>query len=160
MTEKEDKVLKIKTIKNGIVIDHIRQGKAPDVLKILGIDENFRDALTFAMNVPSRDLGRKDIVKVENRDIDTNEINKIAIIAPDATINIIKDYKVVRKEKVTLPEQIIGIIKCPNPQCITNKEREPITSVFVVKQVNPLILRCKYCEREISSGILTYIKAH
>ncbi len=157
--EKKDKILKIKTIKNGIVIDHIKRGKAPDVLKILGIDDNFRDALTFAMNVPSRDLGKKDIVKVENRDIDTSEINKIAIIAPDATINIIKDYRVVKKEKVTLPEQITGIIKCPNPKCITNKEREPITSIFMVKQINPLILVCKYCEREVSSGILSYIKA-
>ncbi len=159
MAEKEDKVLKIKTIKNGIVIDHITQGKAPDVLKILGIDENFRDALTLAMNVPSKDLSRKDIVKVENRDIDTNEINKIAIIAPDATINIIKNYKVVRKEKVSLPERIIGIIKCPNPKCITNKEREPIASVFIVKQINPLILSCKYCEREITSEILTYLRS-
>ncbi len=159
MTEKEDKVLKIKTIKNGIVIDHIKQGKSPDVLKILGIDENFRDAITLAMNVPSKDLGRKDIVKVENRDIDTNEINKIAIIAPDATINIIKDYRVVKKEKVMLPERIIGIIQCPNPKCITNKEREPITSVFTVKQIKPLILCCKYCERDITSSALTYLKS-
>jgi aspartate carbamoyltransferase regulatory subunit len=159
MAEKEDKVLKIKTIKNGVVIDHIRQGKAPDVLKILGIDENFRDSLTLAMNVPSKDLGKKDIVKVENRDIDTNEINKIAIIAPDATINIIRDYRVVKKEKVILPEKIIGILKCPNPKCITNKEREPLASVFMVRQINPMVLSCKYCEREIVSGILTYIKS-
>jgi aspartate carbamoyltransferase regulatory subunit len=159
MVGKEDKVLKIKTIKNGIVIDHIKQGKAPDVLKILGIDDNFKDALTLAMNVPSRDLGRKDIVKVENRDIDTSEINKIAIIAPDATINMIRNYRVLKKETVTLPEVIRGIIKCPNPQCITNKEREPLTSVFRVRQINPLILRCKYCEREITSEILTYIKS-
>jgi len=104
--EKENKVLKIKTIKNGIVIDHIKRGKAPDVLKILGINENFRNALTFAMNVPSRELGKKDIVKVENRDIDTSEINKIAIIAPDATINIIKDYRVGRR--LPCPNRSLG----------------------------------------------------
>lgn len=154
MVDKQDHKLKIKTIRNGIVIDHIRQGRALDVLRILGIYGSFRDAVTLAMNVPSKDLGRKDIVKVENRDIDTSEVNKIAIIAPEATINIIKEYRVVRKEKVSLPELIVGIIRCPNPQCITNKEREPVESVFVVRQKNPIILSCKYCEREISSPVL------
>ncbi|MBN2013741.1 MAG: aspartate carbamoyltransferase regulatory subunit [Candidatus Altiarchaeota archaeon] len=154
MADKKDQRLKIKTIKNGIVIDHIKQGRALDVLRILGIYGNFRDAVTLAMNVPSKDLGRKDIVKVENRDIDSSEVNKIAIIAPEATINKIKDYRVISKERVSLPELIVGIIKCPNPQCITNKEREPIESVFIVKQKDPLILSCKYCEREVSSPVL------
>jgi aspartate carbamoyltransferase regulatory subunit len=106
------------------------------------------------MNVPSKNLGRKDIVKVENRDIDTSEINKIAVIAPEATINTIQEYKVTKKEKVSLPDIIVGIIRCPNPQCITNKEREPIKSVFKVKEKDPLVLRCKYCEREISAPIM------
>lgn len=154
LTEKQDEKLKIKTIRNGIVIDHIRQGRALDVLRILGIYGGFADAVTLAMNVPSKQLGRKDIVKVENRNIDLSEINKIAIIAPEATINTIQEYKVIKKEKVSLPENIVGIIKCPNPQCVTNKEREPIKSVFIVKQRNPLVLCCKYCEREISAPIV------
>ncbi len=151
---KQHRELKVEMIKNGIVIDHIRPRRAIDVLRILGIDGSFGYALTIAMNVPSKHIGRKDILKVENRDIDTNEINKIAVIAPEATINIIKDHRVVKKEKVTLPETIVGIIQCPNPKCITNKEREPAESVFLVKQKEPLILRCKYCEREISSPIM------
>lgn len=141
--------LRIKPIKNGVVIDHIKRGKSLEVLRILGVDENFNDTVTLAMNVPSKILGRKDIVKVENRDLDPKEINQIAIIAPEATINRIKDCRVVRKEKVVLPEKIVGVIKCHNPKCISNKDREPVKSTFIVKQRNPLTLRCFYCERDI-----------
>ncbi len=147
---KEKKTLKIKLIKKGIAIDHIKHGKATEVLGILGISNDFPDSVTLAMNIPSREMGRKDIVKVENRDLDPKEMNKIAIIAPHATINWINNYKVVRKMPVSLPEEIIGIVRCPNPSCITNKEREPVKSVFHVMQKDPLILRCKYCEREVS----------
>ncbi|RLI94840.1 MAG: aspartate carbamoyltransferase regulatory subunit [Candidatus Altiarchaeales archaeon] len=144
----KNRKLKIRNIRNGISIDHINAGKAPEVLKILGIDRGFTDSVTLAMNVSSSKMKKKDIVKVENRDLDLNEINKISIIAPNATINWIKDYKVIKKEKVKLPKELVGIIKCPNPACITNKEREPVKSVFIVKQTNPVILVCKYCERE------------
>lgn len=149
MTDDKKKKLRIKPIKNGIVIDHIKQGKAPEVLRILGIDEKFGDAVTIAMNIPSKVLGKKDIVKVENRNIKTAEINKIALIAPNATINRIKNYKVVKKKKVVLPNKIIGIVDCPNPQCITNKEREPVRTVFLVQHTDPLTLICKYCERQV-----------
>ncbi len=149
MKEKKEKFLRIKPIKNGVVIDHIRHGKAPEVLRILGIDENFGNAVTMAMNISSKILGRKDMLKIENRDIDSNEINKIAIIAPNATINRIRNYRVVSKKKVVLPKKIVNILKCPNPRCITNKKREPVNTIFIVKQRDPLILSCKYCEREI-----------
>lgn len=149
MTLKKDKTLKIKLIRNGIVIDHITQGKALEVLRILGIGEDYKNEVSLVMNVPSKGLGKKDIVKVENRDIKSDEINKIAIIAPNATINRIRDYKVLKKEKVVLPNEIVGIINCPNPQCISNKEREPVKSVFIVMERDPLILSCKYCEREV-----------
>ena len=150
MDGKEDKKLRIETIRNGIVIDHIQMGKAPEVLRILGIDENFKDAVTLAMNVSSSVIGKKDIVKVENRYLDTREINKIAIVAPNATINRIQNYKVTEKKRIVLPKEIVGIIRCPNPRYITNKEREPIKPVFLVKHRNPIILICKYCEREIT----------
>lgn len=148
---KDKKTLKVKLIKKGVSIDHITHGKAPEVLKILGIRNGFQDSVTLAMNIPSKVIGRKDIVKVENKDLDTKEINKIAIIAPNATINRIKNYKVVEKRMVSLPEEIKGIIKCSNPTCVTNKIREPVESLFQVKQKDPLVLRCKYCEREISA---------
>lgn len=146
---KGEETLRVKRIKNGIVIDHIKQGKSPEVLKILGIDANFQDTVTIAMNVPSSVYGKKDIVKVENRDLKPNEINQIAIIAPNATINKIKDYKVIHKETVKLPKEIIGTIKCSNPNCITNVEREPVASIFIVRQADPLVLTCKYCERTL-----------
>ena len=89
-------------------------------------------------------------MKVENRDLDVNEINKISVIAPQATINWIQDYHVVRKEKVKLPKELKDIVECPNPSCITNKEREPVKSIFIVKNTNPVELVCRYCERETS----------
>ncbi|RLI86516.1 MAG: aspartate carbamoyltransferase regulatory subunit [Candidatus Altiarchaeales archaeon] len=147
-----EETLKIKPIRNGVVIDHITHGKALEVLRILGIGEGYTDEVSLAMNIHSKRLGKKDIVKVENRDIKSDEINKIAIIAPNATINRIRNYKVVKKEKVALPNEIIGIVTCPNPQCISNKEREPVKSVFIVVQRDPLILRCKYCEREVKGS--------
>ncbi len=148
--------LKIKSIKNGIVIDHIPGGRAPDVLRILGIDTDFKYTVALAMNVSSKNLIRKDIVKVENRDIETEEINKITIVAPDATVNIIRNFEVVKKQKVRLPESIVGILRCPNPKCITNKEREPVRSQFEVRERNPLVLCCRYCEREIRAPTLLF----
>jgi len=143
-------MLRVKSIKNGVVIDHIRHGKAPEVLRILGIDEEFRDTVTLALNVSSSVHGRKDIVKVENRDLSASELNQIAIISPNATINKIKNHKVVDKKKVKLPKQIIGAIRCSNPQCISNKRREHVRPTLLVTQSEPLVLKCKYCERNLS----------
>ena len=146
--EKKDDKMKIKLIKKGVVIDHIASGRALEVLRILGIGEDYEDEVSLAMNVPSKSMGKKDIVKVENRDIKTYEINKIAVIAPKASINRIEDYKVFKKEKVVLPNEIVGIVKCSNPQCVSNKCREPVKSSFIVVQRDPLVISCKYCERE------------
>ena len=85
--------------------------------------------VTVAMNVSSSQIGRKDILKIENRELDHEELNQIALIAPKATINIIRDFKPIKKDKILLPENITGIIKCTNPKCITNFESEPITTV-------------------------------
>jgi aspartate carbamoyltransferase regulatory subunit len=153
-TKTVKKHLKIEKIKNGTVIDHIKHGKAPEVLKILGIDESFQGVVAIAINVPSKIQGKKDIVKVENRDLNGREVNKIAIISPNATINKIRDYKVVEKCRVELPREIVGIIKCSNPSCITNKSREPVIPKFLVKSRDPIILSCKYCEREVREGDL------
>ncbi|MFH1788660.1 MAG: aspartate carbamoyltransferase regulatory subunit [Candidatus Altiarchaeota archaeon] len=146
----EEETLRVRRIKNGVVVDHIPQGKAPDVLDILGIDESFTDTITIAMNVPSSIYGKKDIVKVENRKIKESELSQIALIAPMATVNVIKDYKVVKKEVVKLPKLIVGSLKCPNPNCVTNKEREPVQSVFIVREKEPLVLSCKFCERNLA----------
>ena len=141
--------LKIKAIENGTVIDHITANKSPHILKILGLPDGKVQNVTVAMNVSSNETGRKDIVKIENREIDHQELNQIALIAPKATINIIRDFEVVKKDKIILPEVITSIIKCTNNKCITNLEDEPITSKFNVTETQPPALRCHYCEKLI-----------
>ncbi len=141
------KELKIPLIKEGTVIDHITAGNAVKVLHILGIPEKTLDSVvSVVMNVKSK-IGKKDIVKVENRELKPEEVNKIALIAPKATINIIRDYEVVKKFRVHLPDEIVGIVRCPNPNCISNA-REPIQSRFRVISRDPIRIKCCYCERE------------
>lgn len=137
--------LLVSKIKQGTVIDHIKAGMAPTVLRILGIDKGFPNVVVVAMNVESSKLGHKDIVKVENRILSESLLRKIAIVSPDATINIIKDFEVAEKHKVELPKELKGIVKCPNRNCITNSE-EKVESYFVVESKAPLELRCHYCE--------------
>ena len=143
--------LKIKAIENGTVIDHITANKSLHILKILGLPDDDIINVTVAMNVSSKETGRKDIVKIENREIDHQELNQIALIAPKATINIIKGYKVVKKDQIILPEVITSLIKCTNEKCITNYENEPITSRFNVIESQPPVLRCHYCEKLIKN---------
>lgn len=140
------KELKIQPIKNGTVIDHITAGNAVKVLHILGIPKSSSSIVSVAMNVNSK-YGKKDIVKVENRELDAHEVNKIALIAPKATINIIRDYEVAEKHKVQIPDEVIGIIQCSNPTCVSNS-REPVKSRFIVLKKDPIQIKCYYCERE------------
>lgn len=145
MSLPEEKLL-VRRIREGTVIDHIEGGRALDVLKILGIGKGTKSVVTAAMNVPSVKLGRKDIVKIEGRFLSPEETDRIALIAPRATINIIKGYRVVEKRKVQLPGVIVGIVRCPNPTCITNS-REPVEGVFDVIDSERPLLRCRYCGR-------------
>ena len=143
--------LKIRAIENGTVIDHITANKALHILKILGLPDSETTNVTVAMNVTSGEIERKDIVKIENRELDHEELNQIALIAPKATINIIRDFKPVKKDKIILPDKITSIIKCTNPKCITNYESEPITPIFNVVHENPPVVRCHYCEKLIKT---------
>jgi aspartate carbamoyltransferase regulatory subunit len=141
--------LRVRKIKNGTVIDHISHGNALNVLKIVGINGKEGMIISIAMNVPSsKGSTFKDVVKIENKELAPEEINRIALIAPSATINIIRDYQVIQKKKVVLEEQIKGVIKCMNPNCITNSN-EPVKSFFKIETRDPVSLRCKYCDRII-----------
>lgn len=153
MTEVE---LKVRPIKNGTVIDHIAAGQALNVLKILEITGTSDAAVSVVMNVGSGKLEKKDIVKVENRELREEEVNRIALIAPAATINIIRNYKVMEKRKVDLPNEIIGVVRCQNPSCISNTS-EPIKSRLVVTAKNPVLLRCIYCEQPLTERIVDYL---
>lgn len=148
--------LRVKPIKNGTVIDHIAGGQALNVLKILGISGTTDATVSVVMNVDSKKLGKKDIVKVEDRELKEEEVNKIALIAPAATINIIRDYNVVEKRTVDLPDEIVGVVRCQNPSCISNSS-EPIKSRMLVKAKNPVLLRCIYCEQPLTERIADYL---
>jgi aspartate carbamoyltransferase regulatory subunit len=144
------KELKIQPIRNGTVIDHISPGLALKVLRIMGLpNEGTRSVISVAMNVTSpKTGGQKDVVKIEDREIDPREVNKIALIAPKATINIIRNFEVTTKKVVQLPKEIVGLAKCENASCISNTS-EPIQTRFTVVKKDPPQLKCAYCGREV-----------
>jgi aspartate carbamoyltransferase regulatory subunit len=145
--------LKIKPIEDGTVIDHIPQGQSLNVLRVLGVDSSTRDVVSVAMNVPSDAMGRKDIVKVEDREIGSKEADIIALIAPDATVNVIRGFEVRDKYEVSMPNEIRGVLDCPNPNCITNT-REPVETIFDVRDGE---IRCDYCGTVLSDDVADHL---
>jgi len=139
-----DKELQVSAIKDGTVIDHIPAERLFDVINILGLF-NSQEMITFGTNLDSKQLGKKGIIKVANRFFQGEEIDKIALIAPHAKLNTIKNYKVVEKRVVEIPDEIVSIAKCFNPKCITNNES--IKTRFIVISQNPIELKCRYCEK-------------
>jgi aspartate carbamoyltransferase regulatory subunit len=141
------KEFKVTPIRNGTVIDHIECGMALKVLRIIGVSgTNVHSPVSVLMHVPSSKAGFKDVVKVEDRELDAKEVDKIALISPLATINIIRDFNVAEKHNAALPDVVRGIVRCGNPSCITNL-KEPVESEFTVESKNPPVLRCIYCDR-------------
>ncbi|MCG7854552.1 MAG: aspartate carbamoyltransferase regulatory subunit, partial [Methanoregulaceae archaeon] len=134
--------LLISPIRNGTVIDHITGGEALNVLKIIGITGATTESISVATNVKSGKMRKKDIVKIENRELKKEEVNRIALIAPSASINIIRNYEVFEKKGVEIPGILVGVVRCPNPGCISNTN-EPIDSKFEVLQKG---LHCLYCD--------------
>jgi len=146
MSEKVgDEKIRIVKIHDGTVIDHIRAGKALEVLKILGITGEDGNIVTLAMNISSSKIEKKDIVKVEHRFLEEEEVARIALVAPEATINLIEDSKIIKKTRVELPDTISDVVECTNQRCVTNKEREPIQSKYEVVSHKPIQLKCLYC---------------
>lgn len=138
------KELQVSAIENGTVIDHIPAGKLFDVINVLGI-ANMDNAMTFGTNLHSSKLGRKAIVKIWDKFLEDDEVNKLALVAPSAKINIIRDYDVAEKKTVNVPGKVEGIVKCMNPKCITN--REYVKTKFAVVKSSPIVLKCHYCEK-------------
>jgi aspartate carbamoyltransferase regulatory subunit len=138
------KALQVSAIKDGTVIDHIPAERLFDVINILGLF-NIQEMITFGTNLDSKQLGRKGIIKVANRFFKDAEIDKIALVAPHAKLNIIKNYEVIEKRVVEIPDEIVSIVKCFNPKCITNNEN--IKTHFLVISQNPIELKCLYCEK-------------
>ncbi|WP_135822650.1 aspartate carbamoyltransferase regulatory subunit [Halostella litorea] len=147
--------LRVSKIRDGTVIDHIPGGQALNVLAILAIDGSGGEEVSIGMNVPSDRLGRKDIVKVEGRELSQDEVDVLSLIAPDATINIVRDYDVVDKHRLERPEEVTGVLTCPNRNCISTDD-EPIDSRFAVL---PDGVRCEYCETIVRDSIPDLIDA-
>jgi aspartate carbamoyltransferase regulatory subunit len=141
---KEPKQLSVSAIQNGTVIDHIPAKNLFKVIQILGLD-SIDNQITFGTNLDSKRLGHKAIIKISDVFFEDEDINRIALVAPNAKLNIIRDYEVVEKKVVKVPDSIIGIAKCMNPKCITNFE-SVITKFKVVAKKN-VELKCHYCEK-------------
>ena len=141
-----DEQLHVRRIKEGTVLDHVEAGSSLRVLSTLSINGQDGNTVTIAMNVPSVKMEKKDILKIGNKFLNPDETNRIALIAPRATVNLIRNYRVFEKRKIELPETFINVFRCPNPTCISNSE-EPITPVIEVVEKSGPLLRCKYCAR-------------
>ncbi|MBQ8385159.1 MAG: aspartate carbamoyltransferase regulatory subunit [Spirochaetaceae bacterium] len=135
-------MLSVNTIKNGLVIDHIRSGCGPRIFSWLGLDKaNFRVALI--MNVPSRKLGKKDIIKIDN--IINIDYSVLGFIDPNITVNVVQNEEIVKKIDLVLPEKVENVIRCKNPRCITTSEPY-LSKVFRLVNRERSEYRCEYCD--------------
>ncbi|MCX6282904.1 MAG: aspartate carbamoyltransferase regulatory subunit [Bacteroidetes bacterium] len=153
--EKSDqmKELKVSAIENGTVIDHIPVQSVYQVLRILNLME-YNDQLLIGTNLESQKMGKKGIIKVSNKFFKSDEINKIALVAPSATLILIKNFSVSEKKKVEIPSRVEKIVKCFNPNCITNVE--DVVTRFDVVNKDDLKLRCHYCEKITAKDTMTF----
>ncbi|RLD31600.1 MAG: aspartate carbamoyltransferase regulatory subunit [Bacteroidetes bacterium] len=148
--------LKVSAIRNGTVIDHIPSENVFQVFKILNLDNTSRQVY-FGTNLDSKKYGKKGIIKISNKYFENEEISKIAIVAPTATIIEIKDYDVTKKGKVTLPENINNIVKCFNPKCVTNHQNVPTSFRVIEDHKGKMKLLCKYCEKTMGQENIEFL---
>ncbi|MEG1563385.1 MAG: aspartate carbamoyltransferase regulatory subunit [Bacteroides sp.] len=137
--------LQVAALKDGTVIDHIPSNKLFTVVSLLGL-EHMDNNITIGFNLDSKKLGRKGIIKIADKFFCDEEINRISVVAPHVKLNIIRDYKVVEKREVQMPDELKDILKCANPKCITNNE--PMATLFHVCDKENCIVKCHYCEKE------------
>ena len=152
MNDTNKKELAVAALQNGTVIDHIPSDSLFKVVDLLGI-KAIDNSVTIGFNLDSKKYGKEGIIKVADVKFPEATLNRIAIIAPNAVINIIKDYEVVEKHKVELADNIYGIVKCSNPKCITNNE--PMRTHFHVVDRENVVLKCHYCERTENKDKIT-----
>lgn len=145
--------LRVSKIQSGTVIDHVAAGQALNVLSILGIDGTEGTVLSVAMNVPSHRMGRKDILKIEGRELSQDEVDVLSLIAPEASINIVRDFDVIDKSRVERPTFVRGILRCPNHSCITTTN-EPVRSHFEVLDGG---VRCVYCGTIVRENLAEHL---
>lgn len=147
-----DNKLQVEAIKCGTVIDHIPAQVGFKLLTLFKLTETDQ-RITIGLNLPSREQGRKDLIKIENTFLTDDQVNQLALYAPDATVNRIDEYEVVSKSRPCLPAHIANVLRCPNSNCISHNE--PVSSWFtVIKRVDALNLKCKYCEKEFAHHVV------
>lgn len=135
----------VAAIENGTVIDHIPAEKTYAVATLLGL-QKLQTPVTIGYNYPSKKLGKKGIIKIEDKFFTDEEISRLSVVAPNVVLNVIRDYEVVEKKKVVTPDTLEGIVRCNNPKCITNNE--PMNTIFHVIDKNSGIIKCHYCDKE------------
>ncbi len=148
--------LQVSAIKNGTVIDHIASENTFRVFQILNL-EHIKEQVYLGTNLESKKLGKKGIIKISGKFFDPEEINKIALVAPHATLIEIKDYEVTKKEKITLPESIEKIVKCLNPKCVTNNQDVPTKFKLITDYHGKTKLSCHYCEKTMAQEDIWFL---
>ena len=143
-TENKRKELQVSALENGTVIDHITYTRVLQVIKILNL-ENIEDPIYVGANLESKKFGKKGIIKVSNKYFSPDEINKIALVSPTASLIEIKDFEIIKKTSVEIPDKAYGIVKCFNPNCVTNVEG--VSTKFDVIDKKDIKLKCVYCEK-------------
>ena len=143
----EHNMRRVTAIRNGTVIDHIPSGHAMRVLEMLAVDKSTSVPVSIVMNVPSKKMGTKDIIKVEDRELNQDELNRLALVAPDARVAIIRAYSVAEKMTIELGDEVTNVVRCTFSNCITTNPREPLAHRLKVMSREPLELRCHYCGR-------------
>lgn len=147
-----DNKLQVEAIKRGTVIDHIPAQVGFKLLTLFQLTET-EQRITIGLNLPSREQGRKDLIKIENTFLTPEQVNQLALYAPNATVNRIDNYEVVGKSRPALPERIEKVLVCPNTNCISRSE--PVYSSFAVKmRGEDISLKCKYCEKEFAHHVV------
>ena len=147
MSTEKKKELQVAALENGTAIDHIPSCQLFKVASLLGLDK-MDNTITIGNNLHSNKMGSKGMIKIADKFFKEDEINRIALVAPNVMLNIIRDYEVVEKKTVVLPDELIGLVKCNNPKCITNNE--PMATRFHVIDKEKGTIKCHYCERKIN----------
>jgi len=135
----------VHALRNGTVIDHIPTDKLFAVVSLLHLDK-LKNQIIFGYNLDSKKIGSKSIIKISDKYFSNEELNQLSVLAPNVTLNIVKEYEIIEKHKVVMPDELHGIVKCANPKCITNNE--PMQTHFKVVDKQKGIIRCHYCEKE------------
>lgn len=148
--------LQVSALRNGTVIDHIPSEQTYRVFQILNL-EHAKEQVYFGSNLTSKKLGKKGIIKISGKFFQPEEINKIALVAPHATLIEIREYEISKKEQITLPKTIEKIVKCFNPKCVTNHQNIPTQFSLITDHHGRTKLACHYCEKTMAQEDIWFL---